>query len=148
LLGRLLDAVGDLEEGETDPRRLGQLYRLDHLATRLRRNAESLLVLSQADTAVGWQPPVGVAEVVRAALGEIENFERVMVRNLEPVMVLGGGSADLAHLLAELIENGLRHSPPRELVEVTGRRAGDGYVIDIVDHGLGMTAEDIERANQ
>jgi len=148
LLSRLLDAVGELEQGETDPRRQAQLYKLDHLATRIRRNAESLLVLSQADADAGSQVPVAVASVVRAALGEVEDHERVLVRSLEPALVTGAASADLAHLLAELIENGLRHSPPRELVEVTGRVAGEGYQINIVDHGLGMTPDEIDRANQ
>lgn len=148
LLSRLLAAVGDLERGETDTDRLSQLYRLDHLATRIRRNADSLLVLSQAEAPTTWQPPVALADVVRAALGEIENFDRVLVRTLDPATVLGGASGDLAHLLAELIENGLRHSPPRELVEVSGRATAEGYSITIVDHGLGMTPDDIERANQ
>jgi HAMP domain-containing protein len=148
LLSRLLDAVGELERDEGDPDRLQQLYRLDHLATRIRRNAESLLVLSEASAPARWHPPVQVADVVRAALGEVENYERVLVRMLEPTMVLGGASADLAHLLAELIENGLRHSPPREVVELSGRVGKDGYSLAVVDHGLGMTPEDIERANQ
>ncbi|HET6954268.1 MAG TPA: ATP-binding protein [Acidimicrobiales bacterium] len=148
LLSRLLDAVGELERGEADPDRLNQLYRLDHLATRIRRNAESLLVLSETSPPTRWQPPVQVADVVRAALGEVENYDRVLVRTLEPALVLGGASADLAHLLAELIENGLRHSPPRELVEVSGKLGRDGYSLVVVDHGLGMTPEDIERANQ
>ena len=148
LLSRLLDAVGELERTEADPARLEKLYKLDHLATRIRRNAESLLVLSETQSAARWQPPVQIEDVVRAALGEIENYERVLVRTLEPTMVMGGASSDLAHLLAELIENGLRHSPPRELVEVTGRTTADGYSLAIVDHGLGMTPEDLERANQ
>jgi HAMP domain-containing protein len=148
LLSRLLDAVAELEQGETDPTRHAQLHKLAHLATRIRRNAESLLVLSQADATSAPQAPVDIADIVRAALGEIENHERVMVRPLDPALVRGGASADLAHLLAELIENGLRHSPPRELVEVTGRTTGDGYEIAIVDHGLGMSPDEIERANQ
>jgi HAMP domain-containing protein len=148
LLSRLLDAVGELERMEADPARLEKLYKLDHLATRIRRNAESLLVLSETQAPARWQPPVQIDDVVRAALGEIENYERVLVRTLEPTMVMGGASSDLAHLLAELIENGLRHSPPRELVEVTGRTTADGYSLAIVDHGLGMTSEDLERANQ
>ena len=126
LLSRLLDVVGELERDEHDPKHLAKLYKLDHLATRIRRNAESLLVLSNASTAATWQPPVQVSDVVRAALGEVENYERVLVRTLAPAMVLGGASADLAHLLAELIENGLRHSPPRELVEVSGVVGPDG----------------------
>src|SRR5262245_9303902 len=148
LLSRLLDAVGDLERTEPDGKRLEQLYKLDHLATRIRRNAESLLVLSETEAPQRWQPPVKMSDVVRAALGEIENYERVQVRALEPTMVVGGCSADLAHLLAELIENGLRHSPPRELVEVTGRVTPEGYSLAVIDHGLGMTPEDLDRANQ
>jgi signal transduction histidine kinase len=148
LLSRLLDVVGELEHDVHDPKHLAKLYKLDHLATRIRRNAESLLVLSNASTAATWQPPVPVSDVVRAALGEVENYERVLVRTLSPAMVLGGASADLAHLLAELIENGLRHSPPRELVEVSGLAGPDGYTLTIVDHGLGMSPDEIERANQ
>jgi signal transduction histidine kinase len=148
LLGRLIDGLGELERGETDPRRLDQIHKLDHLATRIRRHADSLLVLSQADPTPGFQAPVEIADVVRAALGEIENNERVLVRSLDPAMLPGAASSDLTHLLAELIENGLRHSPPRELVEVSGRATAGGYAINIVDHGLGMAPEDIERANQ
>jgi signal transduction histidine kinase len=148
LLGRLIDGLGELERGETDPARLDQIRRLDHLATRIRRHADSLLVLSQADTSPGFQAPVEIADVVRAALGEIENHERVRVRSLDPAMLPGGAATDLAHLLAELIENGLRHSPPRELVDVSGRAGAGGYAISIVDHGLGMAPEDVERANQ
>ena len=139
LLSRLLDSVGELERGETEPDRLDQLYRLEHLANRIRRNAESLLVLSEPVAPARWRPPVQVADVVRAALGEIENYERVVVRTLEPAMVRGGSSTDLAHILAELIENALRHSPPRELVEVSGHIGDAGYDISVVDHGLGMT---------
>jgi signal transduction histidine kinase len=148
LLSRLLAAIGDLEQGERDPERIAQLHRVDHLATRMRRNAESLLVLSQVDVAPQWHPPVRVLDVVRAALGEIENYQRVVVRTLDPVMVVGGAASDLTHLLAELIENGVKHSPPHELVEIRGRLTPDGYSLAVVDHGLGMSAEDIAVANQ
>ncbi|HEY6696678.1 MAG TPA: nitrate- and nitrite sensing domain-containing protein [Acidimicrobiales bacterium] len=148
LLSRLLDAVGDLEQGETDPERIAQLHKLDHLATRMRRNAESLLVLSEADVGPRWHPPVRVLDVVRAALGEIENYQRVVVRTLDPVMILGGAASDLTHLLAELIENGVKHSPPHELVEIRGRATSDGYSLAVIDHGLGMSAADIAQANQ
>jgi signal transduction histidine kinase len=148
LLSRLLAAIGDLEQGETDPERIAQLHRVDHLATRMRRNAESLLVLSQVDVAPHWHPPVRVLDVVRAALGEIENYQRVVVRTLDPVMIVGGAASDLTHLLAELVENGVKHSPPHELVEIRGRLTPDGYSLAVVDHGLGMSAEDIAVANQ
>ncbi len=148
LLSRLLAAVGDLEQGEVDPERIAQLHKLDHLATRMRRNAESLLVLSEADVGPRWHPPVRVLDVVRAALGEIENYQRVVVRTLDPVMIVGGAASDLTHLLAELIENGVKHSPPHELVEIRGRMTPDGYSLAVIDHGLGMTAEDIAEANR
>jgi signal transduction histidine kinase len=148
LLSRLLAAIGDLEQGETDPERIAQLHKVDHLATRMRRNAESLLVLSQVEVAPHWHPPVRVLDVVRAALGEIENYQRVVVRTLDPVMIVGGAASDLTHLLAELIENGVKHSPPHELVEIRGRLTPDGYSLAVVDHGLGMSAEDIAVANQ
>jgi signal transduction histidine kinase len=148
LLSRLLDVVGDLEHGESDPERIAYLHKLDHLATRIRRNAESLLVLSQADAGPRWHPPVRVRDVVRAALGEIENYQRVVVRTLEPVMIVGGAASDLTHLLAELVENGVKFSPPHELVEVRGRVTPEGYSLAVVDHGLGMTGSEIDRANQ
>jgi signal transduction histidine kinase len=148
LLSRLLATIGDLEQGESDPERIAQLHKVDHLATRMRRNAESLLVLSRVDVAPHWHPPVRVLDVVRAALGEIENYQRVVVRTLDPVMVVGGAASDLTHLLAELIENGVKHSPPHELVEIRGRLTPDGYSLAVVDHGLGMSAEDIAVANR
>jgi signal transduction histidine kinase len=148
LLSRLLDVVGDLERGEIDPERVGHLHKLDHLATRIRRNAESLLVLSDADVGPRWHPPVRVLDVVRAALGEVENYQRVVVRTLDPVMIVGGTASDLTHLLAELIENGVKHSPPHELVEIRGRTTPDGYSLAVIDHGLGMSASEIARANQ
>jgi signal transduction histidine kinase len=148
LLSRLLAAVGELEQGEADPERVVQLHKLDHLATRMRRNAESLLVLSEVDVGPRWHPPVRVLDVVRAALGEIENYQRVVVRTLDPVMIVGGAASDVTHLLAELIENGIKHSPPHELVEIRGRMTPDGYSLAVVDHGLGMSADEIARANQ
>jgi anti-sigma regulatory factor (Ser/Thr protein kinase) len=148
LLSRLLAAVGELEQGETDPGRVAQLHKLDHLATRMRRNAESLLVLSEVDAGPRWHPPVRVLDVVRAALGEIENYQRVVVRTLDPVMIVGGAASDLTHLLAELIENGVKHSPPHELVEIRGRMTPDGYSLAVVDHGLGMSADEIALANE
>jgi hypothetical protein len=91
---------------------------------------------------------VRVLDVVRAALGEIENYQRVVVRTLDPVMIVGGVASDLTHLLAELIENGVKHSPPRELVEIRGRTTPGGYSLAVIDHGLGMSAADIAQANQ
>ena len=155
LLGRQLDFITELESNEADPDTLSSLFRLDHLATRMRRNAESLLVLAGIEPPRQWAAPVRVADVIRAALGEVEDYQRVTVRGLAPATVLGSVAADLAHLLAELVENALVFSPPDRFVEIRGvQRPGDGpdrpggYSIAVVDGGLGMSAEDITSANR
>jgi signal transduction histidine kinase len=155
LLGRQLDFITELESRETDPDTLASLFRLDHLATRMRRNAESLLVLAGIEPPRQWAAPVQLTDVIRAALGEVENYQRVTVRGLEPGTVLGSAAADLAHLLAELIENALVFSPPDQTVEIRGvRRSGrdparrGAYTLAIVDSGLGMSAQDIAAANR
>jgi signal transduction histidine kinase len=148
LLSRQLDFITDLERNETDPDTLEGLFRLDHLATRMRRNAESLLVLAGIDPPRQWSAPVKVSDVVRAALGEVEDYQRVVVRNLEPASVTGAVAADIAHVLAELIENGLTFSPPEQSVEVKGRLTTAGYTLAITDNGLGMAPADVERANR
>ena len=148
LLSRQLDFITDLERNEADPDTLEGLFRLDHLATRMRRNAESLLVLAGIEPPRQWSAPVKVSDVVRAALGEVEDYQRVVVRNLEPASVTGAVAADVAHVLAELIENGLSFSPPDQSVEVKGRLTTAGYTLAITDNGLGMAPGDVERANR
>ncbi len=148
LLSRQLDFITDLERNEADPDTLEGLFRLDHLATRMRRNAESLLVLAGIEPPRQWSAPVKVADVVRAALGEVEDYQRVVVRHLEPAALTGAVAADVAHVLAELIENALSFSPPDQSVEVKGRLATSGYTVAITDNGLGMAAEDVARANR
>jgi signal transduction histidine kinase len=147
LLGRQLDFITELESHETDPETLASLFRLDHLATRMRRNAESLLVLAGIEPPRKWAAPVRLTDVIRAALGEVEDYHRVMIRTVEPATVLGSAAADLAHLIAELIENGLTFSPPDQVVEVSGAVAPRGYRLTVVDHGLGMNQGELERAN-
>jgi HAMP domain-containing protein len=148
LLIRQLDFITDLERNEADPDTLEGLFRLDHLATRMRRNAESLLVLAGIEPPRQWSAPVKLSDVVRAALGEVEDYQRVVVRNLEPASVTGAVAADIAHVLAELIENGLSFSPPEQSVEVKGRLTTAGYTLAITDNGLGMAPSDVERANR
>ncbi|MGK2950196.1 MAG: ATP-binding protein, partial [Acidimicrobiales bacterium] len=148
LLSRQLDFITDLERNETDPDTLEGLFRLDHLATRMRRNAESLLVLAGIEPPRQWSAPVKVSDVIRAALGEVEDYQRVVVRHLEPASVTGAVAADVAHVVAELIENALSFSPPEQSVEVRGRLTTDGYTVAVTDNGLGMSAEDIARANR
>jgi signal transduction histidine kinase len=148
LLGRQLDFITELEAHETNPETLANLFRLDHLATRMRRNAESLLVLAGIEPARKWASPVRLTDVIRAALGEVEDYQRVSVRGVEPATIVGSAAADLAHLLAELIENALVFSPPDQTVEIRGRSRPNGYTLAIIDSGLGMTPTDIESANR
>jgi signal transduction histidine kinase len=160
LLGRQLDFITELEQNETDPDTLANLFRLDHLATRMRRNAESLLVLAGIDPPRKWTAPVQLTDVIRAALGEVEDYQRVTVRAVEPATVVGSVAADLAHLLAELIENALVFSPPDQTVEIRGRayspnaspaehpHSGAAYTLAVIDSGLGMSPEEITRANR
>jgi signal transduction histidine kinase len=149
LLSRQLDFITQLEANETEPDTLAALFRLDHLATRMRRNAESLLVLAGIGPPRRWAAPVAIVDVIRAAFGEVETYERATVRDVEPAMVMGAAAADLAHLLAELLENALTFSPPDKEVEVRGRRRDDGhYTVAIIDAGFGMPEDELAQANR
>jgi hypothetical protein len=114
----------------------------------MRRNAESLLVLAGIEPPRKWAAPVRLTDVIRAALGEVEDYQRVTVRGVEPATILGSAAADLAHLLAELIENALVFSPPDQTVDIRGRNRPDGYTLAIIDSGLGMPATDLNAANR
>jgi signal transduction histidine kinase len=149
LLGRQLDFITELESNETDPDTLGSLFRLDHLATRMRRNAESLLVLAGIDPPRKWAQPVRLGDVVRAALSEVEDFQRVRVSSIDPVTITGSAAADLAHLLAELLENALTFSSPDDQVTVRGGWGSrEAYRIVVVDQGLGMPPSALDEANR
>jgi signal transduction histidine kinase len=147
LLLRQLALITELERNEADPAVLTNLFQLDHLATRMRRNAESLLVLGELPPAHTRTGPVGVTDVVRAALGEVEDFRRVE-HDLQATGVQGRIAADLAHLLAELIENALLFSAPSEPVQVVGRGSPAAYRIAIIDTGVGMSPRELEVANR
>ncbi|HWS45215.1 MAG TPA: ATP-binding protein, partial [Acidimicrobiia bacterium] len=148
LLSRQLEFITQLENEESDPETLEHLFRLDHLATRMRRNAESLLVLAGHAPPRTWSAPVPVADVVRGALGEVEGYQRVRLRHLDEGRVDGAAAADVSHVIAELVENALAFSPPDADVEVYGRLDEHGYVLTVVDSGIGMSAEELERANE
>ena len=151
LLDRQLSLIGDLEQRERTPEALSELFQLDHLATRIRRNAESLLVLSGDDPPRRWGRPVALGEVVRAAAAEVEDYGRVEVLVNEHLEVAGRAVADLAHLLAELIENATNFSPPNAEVRVRSHLVpGEGatFVLSIEDTGIGMPAGEMEAANQ
>ncbi|NLD75937.1 MAG: sensor histidine kinase [Acidimicrobiales bacterium] len=149
LLDRQIDFIDELERGEEDPDQLENLYRLDHLATRMRRNAESLLVLAGAEPPRRRGRPAPLANVVRAALAEVEDFGRIDLLSFDEILVASNVAADLAHLLSELMENATNFSPPETRVEVVGHRTkSDGYVISVTDHGIGMSAEQVSEANE
>jgi len=148
LLARQLDFITQLERNEANADTLANLFRLDHLATRMRRNAESLLVLAGAQTTRRWSEPVKIGDVVRAALSEVEDFRRVSLKYVEAVTIPGLVTADLAHLMAELVENALIFSPPDETVEIKGLTQIAGYTISIADRGLGMQPHEIAQANR
>ncbi|WP_244190628.1 nitrate- and nitrite sensing domain-containing protein [Streptomyces caeruleatus] len=149
LVRRQLSLITRLERQELDPDALAELFELDHLATRMRRNAESLLVLAGLNPPRPTAAPADGLEVVQSAVAEVEQYRRVLIATVEPVRVRGHAVADVAHLLAELIENGLTFSPPVEPVEVHGWHdtEDDTYCFAVVDHGIGMSEADRERAN-
>ncbi|SDT55149.1 nitrate- and nitrite sensing domain-containing protein [Actinoplanes derwentensis] len=148
LLRRQLGFITRLEQEESDPAGLANLFELDHLATRMRRNAESLLVLVGAASPRQWSSPVPMTDVIRAAVSEVEEYRRVSLRRLDDTLVSGTVVSGLAHMLAELIENGLAYSPPDLDVEIHGRRVDDGYLIAICDQGVGMNTEELDRSNR
>ncbi|WP_052721216.1 sensor histidine kinase [Actinoplanes rectilineatus] len=148
LLRRQLGFITRLEQEESNPAGLANLFELDHLATRMRRNAESLLVLVGAASPRQWPGPLALTDVVRAAVSEVEEYRRVGLRRIDEAQVQGAAGSGLAHMLAELIENGLSFSPPDQQVEIHGRRVGDEYLIAICDEGVGMTEADMAVANE
>ncbi len=148
LLDRQIGFLDQLEAAETDPDALENLFKLDHLATRMRRNAESLLVLAGIEAPRRWGKPVALGDVVRAAVGEVEDYSRVHVAALDDVYVLGNAAADVAHLLSELLDNATQFSAPGTRVEVIGRRKGGGYLLSVSDLGIGMTPAQLNEFNE
>jgi signal transduction histidine kinase len=148
LVERQIGLLDQLERDEEDPDVLADLFRIDHIATRIRRNAESLLVLAGSDSARKWTEPLPLADLVQAAMAEIEDYERIRVAHVDEVRVRPHAAVDLAHLLAELLENAVRFSPPGNTVEIATRRRGGSCQVAVVDHGLGMTDEQLAEANR
>jgi methyl-accepting chemotaxis protein len=147
LLTRMLSYVTELERNERDSEALDKLFRLDHLTTRIRRNAESLLVLAGAKQTRTWSHPIAIDDVLQAALSEIEEYTRVTVHHMDHAKVHGSVAADLTHMIAELLENGTRFSPREQQVLVVGRLTPSGYQFDLIDAGLGMEVEELNEAN-
>jgi len=148
LVERQIRLIDDLEQGEQDAERLANLFRMDHLATRMRRNSENLLVLAGHDLSRRWTEPVALVDVLRAAVSEIEHYERVRPTIQPGISVRGQAVSDVVHLLSELAENATSFSPADTQVEVSGYLLGSGgALLDITDHGVGMPAEEMAHAN-
>jgi hypothetical protein len=147
LLHKQLTLLDTMERRTDDTDELADLFRLDHLTTRMRRHAEGLVILSGAAPSRQWRKPVQLMDVVRAAVAEVEDYERIEVRRLPRVAVTGPAVADLTHLAAELLENATVFSPPHTAVQVLGERVANGFTLEIHDRGLGMAADALLDAN-
>ncbi|MDH6702291.1 nitrate- and nitrite sensing domain-containing protein [Streptomyces sp. MAA16] len=147
LLHKQLTLLDTMERRTDDTDELADLFRLDHLTTRMRRHAEGLVILSGAAPSRQWRKPVQLMDVVRAAVAEVEDYERIEVRRLPKVAVTGPAVADLTHLVAELMENATVFSPPHTAVQVVGERVANGFTLEIHDRGLGMAADALLDAN-
>ncbi|XVQ88088.1 sensor histidine kinase [Microbispora siamensis] len=148
LVERQLSLIDGLEQGEQDEQRLGNLFKLDHLATRMRRNSENLLVLAGQEPARRWGQPVPIVDVVRASLSEVENYERVDIRVQGGASVVGQSVNDVVHLVAELVENAISFSPRDSKVTISSNRIdGGGLIISVSDQGIGMTPEELAQTN-
>ncbi|MFK0283664.1 nitrate- and nitrite sensing domain-containing protein [Streptomyces sp. NPDC090499] len=148
LVHRQLKLVDTLERRTDDPAVLGELFRIDHLTTRMRRHAESLIILSGATPGRRWRRPVPVADVVSSAVGEIEDYPRVVVPPMPEVGVAADAVADVVHLLAELLENATVFSPPHTQVTLRTGRVGHGFTLEIDDRGLGLDADQLAEARR
>ncbi|MET9432371.1 nitrate- and nitrite sensing domain-containing protein [Streptomyces sp. NPDC003036] len=147
LLHRQLTLLDTMERRTEDTDELADLFKLDHLTTRMRRHAEGLVILSGAAPSRQWRKPVQLMDVVRAAVAEVEDYERVEVRRLPRIGVSGPAVADLTHLVAELLENATVFSPPHTAVQVHGEPVANGFTLEIHDRGLGMTPDALLDAN-
>jgi signal transduction histidine kinase len=148
LVQRQLTQLDAMERRTSDPEELERLFDIDHLATRMRRHAEDLIILSGSLPGRQWRKPVPMVDVVRGAVGEVEGYARVQILQIQQSALAGRVVADVIHLLAELIENATLFSPPHTTVQVTGEMVSSGYVVEIEDRGLGMTEADLERYNK
>ncbi|MEV4167739.1 nitrate- and nitrite sensing domain-containing protein [Nonomuraea sp. NPDC049709] len=147
LLHRQLALLDGMQRRTHDPDRLEELFRLDHLTTRMRRHAESLMVLSGAAPGRAWRKPVPVIDIVRAAVAEVEDYTRVAVEAMPVSAIDGSAAADLTHLVAELVENATIYSPPDTTVQVRGDLVSNGYAIEVEDRGLGLSPGEYARFN-
>ncbi|WP_433604362.1 sensor histidine kinase [Dactylosporangium sp. CA-139114] len=148
LLHRQLALLDGMERRTHEPDDLADLFRVDHLAPRMRRHAEDLVILAGSTPGRGWRHPVPVIDVVRGAVSEVEDYARVQAVSVGAGAVAGRAVGDVMHLLAELLENATSYSPPHTRVQVAGQLVPNGFVVEIEDRGLGMGVEALEEANR
>ncbi|MFD9686163.1 sensor histidine kinase, partial [Kitasatospora sp. NPDC059088] len=148
LIHRQISMLDALEREHEEPELLRELFAVDHLATRMRRNAENLVILGGALPARRWRNAVPVVNVLRSAVSETENYARVVVQGVPRASLSGQAVADVIHLIAELIENGTTFSPPYTQVQVSAQEVPKGLAVEVEDRGLGMTEEEYERLNE
>jgi signal transduction histidine kinase len=149
LVERQLKLIDELETGEQDPDQLANLFKLDHLATRMRRNSENLLVLAGEDAGRRWGRPIPLVDVLRAATSEVEQYHRIQLTGVPDVEVMGHAVNHLVHLVAELLENATVFSSPESKVLVHSQRLSDGgAMVEIEDRGIGMSAHEISDSNE
>jgi len=148
LVERQIRLISHLEQGEQDSKRLANLFQMDHLATLMRRNSENLLVLAGQDLSRRWNRPVALVDVLRAALSEIEHYERVTVNAPPRVSVRAQAVSDVVHLAAELVENATSFSAAESPVTITARLlSSGGLLLEITDQGVGMAEDEMAHAN-
>ncbi|MGI5204243.1 sensor histidine kinase [Spirillospora sp. CA-108201] len=148
LLHRQLRMLDEMERDASDPKVLEDLFRLDHLTTRMRRHAEGLVILSGTSPGRGWSRPVHVEDVLRAAVAEVEDYTRVEIVVVSgQAAVIGEAVADIIHLLAELIENATVFSPAPTEVLVRGEMGANGFAVDIIDRGIGLDQSELDALN-
>ncbi|MFE9425583.1 nitrate- and nitrite sensing domain-containing protein [Kitasatospora sp. NPDC006697] len=148
LLHRQLTLLDTMERRTEDPGELEDLFKLDHLTTRMRRHAEGLIILSGGSPGRAWRKPVRMVDVVRAAVGEVEDYARVIVRPFPGTGLLGSAVADVTHLIAELVENAAVFSPPQTQVTVQGEVVAHGFALEIDDRGLGLSEQALAEINE
>ena len=137
-----------MEQRAEEPDQLADLFRIDHLTTRMRRHAEGLIILSGESTGRSWREPVPFVDVIRAAVAEVEDYTRVIVESRSKTALVGRAVADVIHLLAELIENATAFSSPQTQVSVLGHLVSQGFAVEVQDRGIGIPERQLEKINR
>ncbi|AWS47987.1 nitrate- and nitrite sensing domain-containing protein [Streptosporangium sp. 'caverna'] len=148
LLQRQLKLLDGMQKQAEDPEALENLFRLDHLTTRMRRHAEGLVILSGGAAGRRWRSSVPMEDVLRGAAAQVENYARVRIYSMDGTTLVGNAVADMMHLFAEIIENATVFSPPGSQVSVQGELVGRGFAIEIEDRGLGLSPEKLAAINE